>query len=93
LRAYAPACTPDDFAQARRELLARWWVMLEYARRRRRINPNRHERQIASSYVLLQSGLPPERVTPALLRHVLGDELETLLRAGRADVDNPSAPK
>ena len=93
LRAHAPACTPDDFAQARRELLARWWAMLEYARRQHRINPNRHERQIASSYVLLQSGLPPDRVTPALLRHVLGDELEMLLRAGRADVDNPSAPK
>lgn len=93
VRAYVPSCDANDFAGARRELLARWWEVLEAVRRRRRAPPDRHERQIASSYVLLQSGLPPERVTPAIFRNVLGEDLELALRAAPPDVDNSPAPK
>ena len=37
------------------------------------------ERLIASSYVLLRSKLPPERIAPATVRSVLGDQLHALL--------------
>ena len=69
----------SEFEAARRHLLARWWAMLERARRSRRLSATRLEHQIASSYVLLQSGIAPDRISPAVVRNVLGDELEELL--------------
>lgn len=68
----------DRYERSRRNLLQRWWIVLERARRGRRAL-SAHERRIASSYVLLQSGLAPERVTPAVVRNLLGEELESQL--------------
>jgi len=68
----------ERYERSRRNLLQRWWIVLERARRSRRALSPR-ERQIASSYVLLQSGLSPERVTPAVVRNLLGEELESQL--------------
>jgi hypothetical protein len=68
----------DEIDAVRRNLLQRWWVTLEKARRLRR-TLSRRERQIASSYVLLQSGTAPENVTAAIVRNLLGEELEAQL--------------
>jgi hypothetical protein len=68
----------DEIEAARRALLQRWWLILERARRAGRAL-TRRERSIASSYVLLQSGLPPDRMTPAIVRNLLGEELEAQL--------------
>jgi hypothetical protein len=68
----------DEIEAARRALLQRWWLVLERARRAAR-DLTRRERSIASSYVLLQSGLAPDRMTPAIVRNLLGDELEAQL--------------
>ncbi len=72
-----------EVERARRGLLARWWVVLERARRSPR-KPGERERQIASSYVLLHSGLAPERITPEVVRNLLGDDLESRLFGPRA---------
>jgi hypothetical protein len=40
--------------------------------------------------VLLQSRLPPDRVTPAIVRNLLGDELEAMLWPGSGDKANPA---
>ena len=51
------------------------------------------ERQIASSYVLLQSGLEPDRITPAVVRNLLGDELEAQLHwSARTPAPESSLP-
>ncbi len=68
----------DEIEAVRRNLLLRWWVILERARRSRRALSNR-ERLVASSYILLHSGLAPDRITPAIVRNLLGDELEAQL--------------
>ncbi|MBC5810179.1 MAG: hypothetical protein GIW95_04880 [Candidatus Eremiobacteraeota bacterium] len=70
--------TRSDIEIARKALLIRWWVVLDRARRSTRPLGVR-ERQVASSYVLLQSGLPPDRITPEIVRNLLGDDLEARL--------------
>jgi len=59
--------------------LQRWWVILERAKRAGTLTRCGIERKLASSYVLLQSRLRPDRITPAVVRNVLGPELEALL--------------
>ena len=59
--------------------MQRWWLLLERARRAGRVSASGVERQVASSYVLLQSRLPPDRISPAVVRNLLGDELDALL--------------
>ena len=66
-----------EYETTRRRLLARWWQVLMRVRWTKRVTVV--ERRIASSYVLLQSELDPDRVTPAVVRNVLGDELAALL--------------
>jgi hypothetical protein len=78
IAAVVPGASEADIQDVRRNLMQRWWVTLERARRLRRAL-SRRERQIASSYVLLQSGLAPENITPAVVRNLLGDELEAQL--------------
>ena len=78
IAAIVPSAADDEIDAVRRNLLQRWWVTLEKARRRRRIL-SRREREIASSYVLLQSGIAPENVTAAVVRNLLGEELEAQL--------------
>ncbi len=66
-----------DYERWRRALLARWWeIMLRAAWSKRATTI---ERRIGSSYVLLQSGLAPDRITPPVVRNLLGDEIAALL--------------
>ena len=74
-----PGLSGSEFEHARRRLLQRWWLLLERARRAGRLSTSGIERPVASSYVLLQSRLPPDRISPAVVRNLLGDGLEALL--------------
>jgi hypothetical protein len=69
-----------EYDASKRALLARWWEILTRVRWTKQATTL--ERRIASSYVLLQSGLEPDRVTPAVVRNLLGDELAALLDPG-----------
>jgi hypothetical protein len=73
--------TRDDYDRWRRALLSRWWETLNRMRWTKRTTPV--ERRIASSFVLLESGLDPDRITPAIVRTVLGDDVVALLEASR----------
>jgi hypothetical protein len=79
LRAQLPDLSGSEFEHARRRLLQRWWLLLERTRRAGRVSPSGVERQVASSYVLLQSRLTPDLVSSAVVRNLLGDELDALL--------------
>ena len=68
-----------ELEAVRRELLQRWWLVLERARRAGKLSASGLERHVASSYVLLQARLPPDRITPAVARNLLGPELHALL--------------
>lgn len=70
---------PGEYERARHTLLQRWWLMLQRARRTGKLSKSGIERKVASSYVLLQSRLQPDRVTPAVMGNLLGEELKTLL--------------
>jgi hypothetical protein len=69
----------DEYESVRLQLLTRWWDALSRAVAAKRLSPDGRERLIASSYVLLRSGLAPERIAPATVRNVLGDELHDLI--------------
>jgi hypothetical protein len=76
-----PGLEPGELDAVRRSLLQRWWLSLERVRRSaRRVTDQ--ERRIASSYVILQSGLAPEEITPAVMRNVLGADLESRMYPG-----------
>ncbi|HEY8296405.1 MAG TPA: DUF721 domain-containing protein [Candidatus Baltobacteraceae bacterium] len=69
----------SEYESIRRRLLQRWWdVLVRLVKSGRRAMTHR-ERMIASSYVLLKSGLDPERIAPAVVRDLLGDELHDIL--------------
>ena len=68
-----------DYGLVRLKLLRRWWETLQRAQRARRLSPDGRERLIASSYVILKSGLDPEHIVPAVVRNLLGDELHDLI--------------
>ncbi|MGP6158067.1 MAG: DciA family protein [Vulcanimicrobiaceae bacterium] len=68
-----------EYERARRALLQRWWLMLERARRSGKLSKSGIERKVASSYVLLQSRLRPDRVSQAVMANLLGEELQKLL--------------
>ncbi len=70
----------EEYERIRMRLLARWWTILDRARRAQRFSRNGRERLIASSYVIVKSGLAPERIAPATVQNVLGDELADLLK-------------
>ncbi len=69
----------DEYERIRQRLLSRWWERLWRARLAGKLSRDGAERLIASSYVLLKSELPPERVNPATVRNVLGDEVYALI--------------
>ncbi|MDQ2865550.1 MAG: DUF721 domain-containing protein [Candidatus Eremiobacteraeota bacterium] len=71
--------SPQEYETIRRALLARWWETLARARARRALSADGHERLTASSFVILKSGLSPERIGPATVRNALGDELHQLI--------------
>lgn len=79
LREQVPGLGAAEFERARRNLLQRWWLILERAKRAGKLSSSGLERHVASSYVLLQSRLAPDRITPAIVRNLLGPELEALL--------------
>lgn len=85
MREQLPGLSAAEFERARRSLLQRWWLVLERARRAGKLSASGLERHVASSYVLLQSRLSPDRVTPAVARNLLGPELEALLWPHAAD--------
>lgn len=67
-----------EYERVRMALLARWWDALTQLRRSGRASVTKRERDIASSYVLLKTGLDPERIAPAVVRDLLGDDLYNL---------------
>jgi hypothetical protein len=69
----------EEYEAIRRRVLARWWEMLSRARGSKKISREGRERLVASSFVILKSGLAPERIGPATVRNVLGDELHDLI--------------
>jgi len=71
--------TRDQYESVRSQLLARWWETLSRALAEKRLSSDGRERLIASSYVLLRSGLAPERIAPATVRNILSDELHDLI--------------
>ncbi len=79
LRSEMPDLGVPEFERARKALLARWWLILERARRAGRVSATGLERHVGSSYVLLQSRLPPDRISAAVVRNLLGGDLERLL--------------
>lgn len=71
----------EEYERVRGRLLKSWWRILEQARTAGRLSRSGRERLVASSYVLLRSKIPPERIMPATIRSVLGEELHALLYA------------
>lgn len=71
--------SPAEYEAIRRRVLARWWETLSRARFTGKLSQDRRERLVASSFVILKSGLAPERIGPATVRNVLGDELHDLI--------------
>jgi hypothetical protein len=81
LASLVPGLDRGELEAVRRGLLQRWWRVLERVGRSTRPITDR-ERSIASSYVLLQSGLAPDEITPAVTRNVLGADIEARLACG-----------
>jgi hypothetical protein len=69
----------DEYTAARNELLERWWQRLSRAAYAGKISADRREAKIADAYVMLQSGLLPERVTTAVVRNLLGSSVYSLI--------------
>lgn len=68
-----------EYERVRSLMLDYWWGILRRARAAKQLSRTGREREIASSYVLLRSKLPPEEIAPATVRSILGDELDELL--------------
>ncbi|MGC2407151.1 MAG: hypothetical protein WA431_12155, partial [Candidatus Cybelea sp.] len=69
----------EEYERIRTGLLKHWWGKLARARAAKQLSRDGSERIVASSYVLLQSKLPPEEIMSATVRGILGDELHDLL--------------
>lgn len=92
LREQMPDLSGSEFERARRVLLQRWWSMLDRARRAGKLSASGIERHVASSYVLLQSRLPPDRITPAIVANLLGDDTAGLIWPGDGPPAKPPRP-
>lgn len=73
------ALSVEEYERIRRALLERWWTQLSLAKASGRLSNDGRERRVASSYVILHTGWEPARITPAVVRNILGDELMNLL--------------
>ncbi len=71
--------TRAAFEMQKRRLLSRWRSELDRVARDGRLSRGGRERAIASSYVLLKTGIPPERIAPATIRNELGDTVYDLI--------------
>ena len=79
MREQVPGLLNVEFERIRKRLLARWWLVLERTKLAGVVSTSGVERHVASSYVLLHTRLPPDRVTPAVVRNLLGTDLEKIL--------------
>ena len=91
LRELLPRLSVADYERSRRRLLARWWLVLERARKAGATANNALERSIASSYVILQTRLAPDRITPEVVNNALGADLAAALYGERVTLT--STPK
>jgi hypothetical protein len=69
----------DEYGGIRERLLRRWWDRLSRARHSGAVSRNGYERSLASSYVLLKTGIAPEKLALATVRNELTDELFDLI--------------
>jgi hypothetical protein len=77
LRSQLPGLAQEDVRTVRRRLLARWRTALARVERTKRVGD--YERHIAQSYVVLQSGVAPDRIAPETIRNLFGAELAGML--------------
>lgn len=73
-----PGLGRQEYEAVRTALLRRWKDTLERIRRSVRPRVTARDRSIASSYVLLKSELDPDKIAPAVVRDLLGDELHDI---------------
>jgi hypothetical protein len=78
IAAVVPGLSRQEYEAVRLALLRRWKDTLERIRRSVRPRVTTRDRSIASSYVLLKSELDPDKIAPAVVRDLLGDELHDL---------------
>lgn len=71
--------TTGEYEGIRERLLRRWWDRLSRARMNKVVSRNGYERSLASSYVLLKTGIAPEKLALATVRNELTDELFDLI--------------
>ena len=64
---------------ARRRLATRWKSELDRLERKKIFSQGEPERATAVAYLLLQTGLAPDRITRSMIRYTLGPRLDTLL--------------
>lgn len=77
LRSQIEGLGADDVRAVRRRLLSRWRTAIARVGRAQHVGA--YERRIAQSYVVLQSGVTPDRIAPETIRNLLGPELAALL--------------
>ena len=69
----------EEIATARATLLSRWRRELDVLERKCTFRRGEPERATAVAYVMLATGLPPDRLTRAITRYTLGPRLDALL--------------
>jgi len=79
MAALVPGLDFKTFKHVRAQLLERWWRMLQRARLRKAVSRDGRERKVALSYVVLKSGIAPERLTEVQLREALPEHVYDLL--------------
>lgn len=70
--------TTHEYETVRLRLLRSWKDSLDRIRRSTRPRVTMRDRSIASSYVLLKSQIDPDKIAPAVVRDLLGDELHEI---------------
>jgi hypothetical protein len=78
IAAVVPELSRQEYEAVRIALLRRWKDTLERIRRSARPRVTTRDRSIASSYVLLKSEIEPDKIAPAVVRDLLGDELHDI---------------
>ncbi len=71
--------TLTEYEVIRRQTLRRWWETLVRTARSGRLSRDGRARAIAGAYGLLKSGLPHERITTAIQRNELGDDVYNVI--------------
>jgi hypothetical protein len=93
-REQIPGLSEADYDGTRRQLLVRWWGMLQRVKFSGHLRSDGLERRIAMSYVILQSRLPPDGISSATVRNLLGSELSGLLfDEGKSGLNTGVSPR